>query len=715
MVTHAIRRAFVPIIILMIAVVGSTVIWAQAPVLPAAAVAAAAADGAPGGGIAAVNGLHLLVGRSTILDVGAPIARVSLTSPDIADALVTTPTQLLINGKTPGTISLFVWDRAGDVRRYEVVVQRDLMRLSAQFRELFPGEDIKVEPNGKNLVLSGKVSNKDAIDKAVNLAAGYVEKKDEVVSLLQVRPDAPSNQVLLHVRFAEVSRNALTELGSSFFTGANGYKNVLGRTTTEQYAAPIFDNKGPNGSSELVFSDYLNVFLFDMKHQLGTVIKALQTKGLFQSLAEPNLVAESGKEASFLAGGEIPVPIAQPGGGGVAVTIQYKEFGIRLNFTPTVEGDRVHLKVRPEVSSLDFANGVVLQGFRIPALSTRRAETELELNNGQTFAIAGLLNNTVSSTMQKIPGIGDIPILGLLFRSKSAQKDRTELVVMITPEILPNNSHGVTGELPRTQERYLTPLPPKKSYEPPPPAFQNQGGSAQGAVRRSPEPAVASPSSAAAAVSALTPGAPQIVQPADVPAAQETPAKVDTNGTVVATDDARGAAQRQSSTERGAASTSPASSPAASPAPDAQPSSPAQATQTASAPDAQASSPEPAVQSRPLTKEEQKRIERARKLEAKQAEEERKKAEKEKERQDKLAREQAKRDAKAAREQAKRDAEAAKQAQEQAQKDAQKQAELDREQQKELKAAAERLQAAQAAYEAELAKSKSDKNKEKKP
>ncbi len=212
-----------------------------------------------------------------------------------------------------------------------------------------------------------------------------------------------------------------------------------------------------------MFSDFLNLFLFDTKHQIGTVIKALQTKGLFQSLAEPNLVAESGKEASFLAGGEFPIPIAQPSGGTVAVTVVFKEFGVRLTFTPTVIGNRVHLKVKPEVSTLDFANAVTLGGFRIPALTTRRTETELELEDGQTFAIAGLLSDTVNSSLQKIPGIGDIPILGLLFQSKSAQKNKTELVVMITPEILPRGSYGVTPTLPRMQERMLPPLPDKRS------------------------------------------------------------------------------------------------------------------------------------------------------------------------------------------------------------------------------------------------------------
>jgi pilus assembly protein CpaC len=234
------------------------------------------------------------------------IARVSLTSADIADALVTAPSQLLVHGKVPGTISMFVWDRAGALQRYEITVQRDLNRLSEQIKQLFPAESIEVQSNGKNVVLSGKVSSKDMIEKATNLAAGYVEKKDEVVSLLQIRDGAPSNQVLLRVRFAEVSRSALSEFGVAL--AANGAKDGrwYGRSTTGQFAAPSWDEDG-----KFVFSDFLNVFLFDRKSELAALIRALSNRGLFQSLAEPNLVAESGKEASFLAGGEFPVPVAQ--------------------------------------------------------------------------------------------------------------------------------------------------------------------------------------------------------------------------------------------------------------------------------------------------------------------------------------------------------------------------------------------------------------------
>jgi pilus assembly protein CpaC len=398
--------------------------------------------------------IDLLVGRSTILNVGSAIARVSLTVPDVADAMVTAPQELLIHGKAPGTISLFVWDRAGGIKTYEVNVRRDLKVLAEQMTQLFPGEAIGVAGSGRDVVISGTVSSKYVIDKAADVAAGFVEKKENVVNLLKQAEGVASNQVMLRVRFAEVSRNALQELGASLIM--NGAKNDwFGRTTTQQFAAPDFDSNKEGG---LTFSDFLNVFLFNTKHNIGAVVKALQTKGLFQSLAEPNLIASNGKEASFLAGGEYPYPVAQ-GGNSSAVTIVFKEFGIRLTFTPTVlGGDLINLKVKPEVSSLDFANGVSLSGFRVPALSTRRTETEVELQDGQTFAIAGLMNNTVTSTMSKIPGIGDIPVLGYLFKSRAYQKAQTELVVMITPQIIRRGSTGVSQGLPTAVEPYLAPV-----------------------------------------------------------------------------------------------------------------------------------------------------------------------------------------------------------------------------------------------------------------
>jgi pilus assembly protein CpaC len=477
--------------IFIVAVFGGAAVHAQVPAAaPAAPAFSAAGPAAAPAAPPAVDvegtqpdAVRLLVGRSTLIDVGGPIARVSLTSADIADALVTSPNQLLVHGKGPGAISMFVWNRGGAVRRFEISVQRDLTKLADQVKQLFPNESIDVRSNGRNVVLSGSVSSKEVVDRAINVALGFVEKREEVVTLLQVRPGPASNQVLLKVRFAEVSRTALTEFGMSFFTSPTGVKNTVGRLTPQMYPAPDFKDLAwtkadsrfggdvTSASGTFSVSDFLNVFLLSEKYDLGTVIRAMQQRGIFQSLAEPNLVSESGKEASFLAGGEFPIPVVQGSANGSAVSIQFKEFGVRLNFTPTVNGDRVHLKVKPEVSTLDYANGVSLSGFRVPALSTRRTETELELRNGQTFAIAGLMNNQLTSTLQKIPGIGDIPILGHLFKSRMANKAQTELVVMITPVILPGDSDGVTSNLPRLVEPYLAPLPEPKTKPSPADAF----------------------------------------------------------------------------------------------------------------------------------------------------------------------------------------------------------------------------------------------------
>jgi pilus assembly protein CpaC len=408
--------------------------------------------------------VDLLVGRSTVLNVGAQIARVSLTVPDVADAMVTAPGQLLIHGKTPGTISLFVWDKGGAIKTYEVNVRRDLTILVEQMKQLFPGEQITVAGSGKDVVISGTVSSKYVVEKASDVAGGFVEKKENVVNLLQQQEGVASNQVMLRVRFAEVSRSALQELGATWIL--DQFKNDWsGRATTQQFSAPEFDDSKPG---RLTFSDFLNVFVFNSKHGAGAVIRALASKGLFQSLAEPNLITVNGKEASFLAGGEYPYPVAQSSTGGTSISIQFKEYGIRLHFTPTVlGGDLINLKVKPEVSSLDFTNSIVLDGFRLPALTTRRADTEVELQDGQTFAIAGLMNNTLNSSIQKIPGIGDIPVLGLLFKSRAYQKNDTELVVMVTPTIVRRGSTGVSPALPSLVEPFLQ--NPDKTLPPPTP------------------------------------------------------------------------------------------------------------------------------------------------------------------------------------------------------------------------------------------------------
>jgi len=650
-------------------------------------------SGGPAAAAPDATTIDLLVGRSTILNVGSAIARVSLTVPDVADAMVTAPQELLIHGKTPGTISLFVWDRAGGIKTYEVNVRRDLKQLVDQMTQLFPGEAISVTGSGKDVVISGTVTSKYVIDKAAEVASGYVEKKENVVNLLKQQEGIASNQVMLRVRFAEVSRSAMQEVGASFIL--DRFKSGLwdARSTTQQFPAPDFDSSKPG---QLNFSDFLNLFIFNSKEGVGAVIKALQGKGLFQSLAEPNLIALNGKEASFLAGGEYPYPVAQPNGGTTAITILFKEFGVRLHFTPTILGNGlINLKVAPEVSSLDFSNAITLNGFRIPALTTRKTDTEVELQDGQTFAIAGLMNNTLNSTMQKIPGIGDIPVLGYLFRSRAYQKNQTELVVMITPVIMRRGATGVSAGLPAAVEPYLG-APSKTMPQPAPyvgspvfPPTTRPGARPSGKPEPEPEPSASAPSTPApAAASAPAPAKPAPLASAPVKTAPTASAAVTTSP----------------ATPAPAASKAPGApevkAPAAKPDPkaaarerDAQ----KKADETQKAADRKATA-EKAVADKKAADEkavadkkaaDEKAVADIKAAELKAASE--KKAADEKARQDKLDGERAKRDA----EVAKKNAETAR-----------RKAEEQKKHDKPLIEAAERLRAAQAAYQAAIDKKK---------
>ena len=283
--------------------------------------------------------------------------------------------------------------------------------------------------------------------RAGEIAEG-MSSKTSVVNLLQLPGGSESQQVMLQVRIAEVNRRAIQELGVSLFSTR---PDATGRVTTQQFSGPGFDDGKKGG---LVFGDFLNLFFFNGKEGLGAVIKALEEKGLFQSLAEPNLIAYNGQEASFLAGGEFPVPVVQGATG--AVTIVFKEFGVRLNFRPTIAGDVIRLKVRPEVSSLDYNNGITLEGFRIPSLIMRRAETDVELRDGQSFAIAGLLNNITQTDGANIPFLSKIPIIGYLFKSKAERKERTELMVLVTPRLVRPLNPDEVPSLPTMPGRFLS-------------------------------------------------------------------------------------------------------------------------------------------------------------------------------------------------------------------------------------------------------------------
>ncbi len=391
--------------------------------------------------------LHLLVGRSIVISSPTRIKRVSLADPNIAEAIVVSPNQVLVNGKTPGGVSLLLWDESDQSQAFEVSVDIDVLGLSQKIREVFPAEPVQVETSRDVVMLSGSVSSAAVADKILEVVKSATPK---VTSLMQV-PAAPVGQILLQVRFAEVDRTALSQLGINILsTGA-------GKTIGPQPVA------GEQFTTEQTISDVLNIFLFNPNIHLGAVIKALQSKNLLQILAEPNVLTESGKEASFLAGGEFPFPILQSsaGGGFAGITIQFKEFGVRLTFTPTLTADGlIHLKVRPEVSSLDFANSLTLQGFIIPALSTRRVESEMDLSDGQSFAIAGLVDNRVTEELSKIPGIGDIPILGKLFRSRSLNKSRNELLIVVTPRVVQPVAAGKAPHGPEFPAPFLEPAAP---------------------------------------------------------------------------------------------------------------------------------------------------------------------------------------------------------------------------------------------------------------
>lgn len=404
--------------------------------------------------------ITLLVSHSTVLTTDFDVTRIAITNPEIANATVVRPREILIDGRAAGRVSLIVW---GDSRRvhYEVAVEGPGSALQQQIQSLFPGEDIRLIVADDAIMLSGRVSNPDVMVRALDIVQAAAPKS-RVVNLLQLPGVATSQQVMLEVRFAEVSRRALTELGVSFFTGPSGFRDFVGRTSTQQFAAPDFVQRigpppptNPTDEGQFTFSDFLNLFIFNTEHNVGALIRALKARGFFQSLAEPNLIAYNGQEASFLAGGEIPVPIVQGVSGAVSVT--YKEFGIRLTFRPTIAGDVIRLRVRPEVSSLDFANGVTVEGFRIPALSTRRAETEVELRNGQSFAIAGLMDNSSQDDRTKIPILGDIPIVGHLFRSRADRVQRTELMVLITPRLVRPLEAGEVPQFPLQPEKFLPP------------------------------------------------------------------------------------------------------------------------------------------------------------------------------------------------------------------------------------------------------------------
>jgi pilus assembly protein CpaC len=378
--------------------------------------------------------LRVMVGKSLLINTTERLKRVSVTDPTVADALVVTPTQVLVNGLAPGEVSLLIWDELERNRSFDLRVDVDITAASEEMHRLFPDEQINVTPSRNAIVISGHVTTEDVAKHAGALASAYSKN---VVNVLTFGP-VGAEEVLLEVKFAEVDRTAMTQIGFNLLSTGSG--NTIGSTTTGQFGGVTGNgNITDTGSlsafpNSVTVSNVLNLFFFNPQVHLGAVIEALKSQNLLQILAEPNLIAVNGKEASFLAGGEFPFPVAQQNASGIAtVTIQFREFGVRLKFTPVIQPNgNIHLRVAPEVSTLDFADAVSVAGTTIPAISTRKADTEFELRDGQSFVIAGLLDNRVTNVDNKVPFLGDIPIIGNFFKSKSDQKSNSELMVLCT-------------------------------------------------------------------------------------------------------------------------------------------------------------------------------------------------------------------------------------------------------------------------------------------
>ena len=373
--------------------------------------------------------IRLVVGRAFFLNSADKLRRVYVSNPAVLDAMTASPFEVVITAKSAGSSSLVLWSVGGQTRVYTVLADVDVSGLRESLDQALAGDHVDVTVQQGRIHLTGVVDSDAAADEAARLAGIY--SKDVVNSLVVDPRHLP--QVELHVRIAEIDRSKLTEFGINLFSlGKNS-----GAVTTGQFSPPGYQTQ--NGSNTAIISDYLNLFYFNFEHGLGTTIRDLQTKGILQILAEPNLTTIHGKPARFLAGGQFPYPIVQPGGAGTVptVTVQFQPYGVKLEFTPYVNSDgTIRLKVAPEVSALDYTNQVVIAGYVLPALSTRRAETEVELKDGESFGISGILDNRTTDSLSKVPGIADIPVLGQLFRSKNLNRSTMELVVIVTPRII---------------------------------------------------------------------------------------------------------------------------------------------------------------------------------------------------------------------------------------------------------------------------------------
>jgi pilus assembly protein CpaC len=420
-----------------------------------------------------VRPLSLTVGKGELLQFGQDVEKVAVAEPRIADAIVVSPRDVMVSAKGPGHTTVVIWETGAAPAQYDITVQADTTEmdnlhkaLDAELKSGLPDAIIEFNGNAETMVLTGKVTSAEQSKRAEAIASTHAKK---VVNMIETPAKPDPREILLQVKFASVDRTALAQFGMNLFSRN---PTTLGETSTQQFQPPLFSQlqfqNQQFGNANLNLANLLNLFIFRPDLNLGATIQALQQQNLLQILAEPNLIVIEGSEASFLAGGEFPFPTvtSTPTGGGIApvVTVQFRKFGVQLNFTPTLTASgAIHLKVKPEVSALDFNNAVTLEGFLIPAISSRVAETEVVLKDGESFAIAGLIDNRVTQVLNKVRGVGDIPILGNLFRSRSTQKTADELLVVVTPRFVRALAPGEQLSLPETAVPFLPTVAEQKA------------------------------------------------------------------------------------------------------------------------------------------------------------------------------------------------------------------------------------------------------------
>ena len=413
--------------------------------------------------------VSLIVGKGELIQFSNDLIKVVVAEPKIADAVVVSPKDVMVTAKSAGHTTVVMWETGSSPMRYEITVVTDTSELdhmhatlAAELKTAVPDAAVQFSGNTETLVLTGKAGSGDQSKRAEAIASAHTKK---VVNMIQVPPAPEPRQIMLSVKFASVDRTALSQLGFNLYS-RNGV--TIGSTSTQQFNGPLFSQLNNGGAPSVNVSNPLNVFLFRPDLGIGLTLNALLQQNLAQILAEPNLIVQEGSEASFLAGGQFPYPTitSTPTGSGIApvVTIQFKKFGVQLNFTPQITSfGAINLKVKPEVSTLDYTNAVTVDGFQIPALSTRSAETEVNLKDGESFAIAGLIDNRVTQILSKVRGLGDIPILGQLFRSRSTEKTSTELVVVVTPHFVKPLPANEKPKLPDAIVPYLPSVEDQKA------------------------------------------------------------------------------------------------------------------------------------------------------------------------------------------------------------------------------------------------------------